>query len=95
MIRKHVYSYYYIPAVKGDISRCAAQALTGMIPTEENAQVESEFSAKGGEQKLIEIILIQNTCKTKISNNNYYYYLEISRKYLNVVCCLFMLRGLC
>ena len=52
MIRKHVYSYYYIPAVKGDISRCAAQALTGMIPTEENAQVESEFSTKGREKKI-------------------------------------------
>jgi len=75
LIHKHVYSYY-IPAVKGDISRCAAQALTGMIPTEENAQVESEFSAKGREKKLIEIILIQNTCKTKISNN---YYLDFQK----------------
>lgn len=50
MIHNHVCSYYYIPVVKGDISRCAAQALTGMIPMEENAQDEPEFSIKRREK---------------------------------------------
>lgn len=47
-----------IPAVKDDISRFVAQVLTGMIPMEESAQVESEFSAKKKEKKIVEIILI-------------------------------------